>query len=48
MTYLLDPAGDSTRLSIVQEDPREQTPGEAEDEEGNPMLDALKALVEGR
>ena len=48
MTYLLETAGDSTVLSIVQEDPREQASGEAEDEEANPILDALKALVEGR
>jgi hypothetical protein len=49
MTYLLEPTGGSTVLSIVQEDPREQQSGtETEDEEANPVLAALKALVEGR
>ncbi|MCB0255660.1 MAG: SRPBCC domain-containing protein [Anaerolineae bacterium] len=47
MTYRLEEHAGSTDLTIVQEDPREQADvDETSDENGNPVLQALKDLVE--
>ena len=47
MTYSLEEADGKTTLTIIQEDPRDQPAGAAEDEEnGNAVLDGLKKLVE--
>lgn len=46
MTYRLEERMGSTDLTIVQEDPREQGDvNDSGDEEGNPILQALKDLV---
>ena len=47
MTYRLDERAGSTELTIVQEDPRESADvDETGDGAGNPVLQALKTLVE--
>lgn len=49
MTYRLEERAGSTDLTIVQEDPREQAAADeagSEDEAVNPILQALKDLVE--
>lgn len=47
MVYRLDERAGLTELTIVQEDPREQADvDETGDDEGNPILQALKELVE--
>jgi uncharacterized protein YndB with AHSA1/START domain len=49
MTYELEPADGSVKVSIIQEDPREgrsQEPDETAPDEDNPVLSALKAVAE--
>jgi hypothetical protein len=46
MTYRLDERGGSTELTIVQEDPREPADVVEAGEDDNPVLQALKELVE--
>jgi uncharacterized protein YndB with AHSA1/START domain len=55
MTYLLEETSDQTKLTIIQDDPREQQPQEsseegenrAGEESENSVLTTLKRLVEG-
>jgi uncharacterized protein YndB with AHSA1/START domain len=46
MTYILDGDEGATTLTILQEDPRPGAEDTVEDEEGNPVLAALKTLAE--
>jgi hypothetical protein len=46
MTYRLDERDASTELTILQEDPRESDDAAETGDEGNPILQALKELVE--
>jgi len=47
MTYRLEEINGKTRLTITQDDPREQHPQEQAEEAENTVLDSLKKLVEG-
>lgn len=47
MTYTLEELDGKTTLTIIQDDPREQSPQEQPEESENSVLAGLKKLVEG-